>query len=149
MSSSFHTLEEGMKITLYLMFLREPFAFPTSCSLRPLRLRGGRSASARLRSGAAPLRGRAANAGATACPSFHVQNTTGLEGRGGCVCVCATEDSLRRSRLAFPRETQVQGGSRESCPPPRARSSFGYAGEPDFTWRSAPKGRSAGSQGGA
>lgn len=33
MSSSFHTLEEGMKITLYLMFLCDPFAFPTSCSL--------------------------------------------------------------------------------------------------------------------
>lgn len=33
MSSSFHTLEEGMRITLYLMFLPDPFAFPTSCSL--------------------------------------------------------------------------------------------------------------------
>lgn len=43
MSSSFHTLEEGMKITLDLMFLQEPFAFPTSCSLQPLRLRGGQS----------------------------------------------------------------------------------------------------------
>lgn len=43
MSSSFHTLEEGMKITLDLMFLPEPFAFPTSCSLQPLLLRGSRS----------------------------------------------------------------------------------------------------------
>lgn len=34
MSSSFHALEEGMKITLYLMFLYQPFAFPTSCSLQ-------------------------------------------------------------------------------------------------------------------
>lgn len=34
MSRSFHTLEEGMKITLYLMFLYKPFAFPTSCSLQ-------------------------------------------------------------------------------------------------------------------
>lgn len=33
MSSSFHTLEEGMKIIQYLMFLQKPFAFPTSCSL--------------------------------------------------------------------------------------------------------------------
>lgn len=34
MSSSFHTLEEGMRIILYLLFLQEPFAFPTSCSLQ-------------------------------------------------------------------------------------------------------------------
>lgn len=34
MSSSFHTLEEGMRITLYLLFLQEPLAFPTSCSLQ-------------------------------------------------------------------------------------------------------------------
>lgn len=33
MSSSFHTLEEGMKITRSPLFLQEPFAFPTSCSL--------------------------------------------------------------------------------------------------------------------
>ena len=34
MSSSFRTLEEGMRIILYLLFLQEPLAFPTSCSLR-------------------------------------------------------------------------------------------------------------------
>lgn len=34
MSGSFHTLEEGMRIILYLLFLQEPFAFPTSCSLQ-------------------------------------------------------------------------------------------------------------------
>lgn len=34
MSSSFHTLEEGMRIILYLLFLQEPLAFPTSCSLQ-------------------------------------------------------------------------------------------------------------------
>lgn len=149
MSSSFHTLEEGMKITLYLMFLREPFAFPTSCSLRPLRLRGSRSASARLRSGAAPLRGRAANAGGAACPSFPVQNTTGLEGRWGgregglgCHGRLSPAQSVRFS----PGDTSARW---EPGVPPRARSSFGCAGEPDLTWRGAPKGRSAGSQGGA
>lgn len=34
MSSSFPTLEEGMRIILDLLFLQEPFAFPTSCSLQ-------------------------------------------------------------------------------------------------------------------
>lgn len=34
MSSSFRTLEEGMRIILCLLFLQEPFAFPTSCSLQ-------------------------------------------------------------------------------------------------------------------
>lgn len=34
MSSSFRTLEEGMRIILYLLFLQEPLAFPTSCSLQ-------------------------------------------------------------------------------------------------------------------
>lgn len=34
MSSSFPTLEEGMRIVLDLLFLQEPFAFPTSCSLQ-------------------------------------------------------------------------------------------------------------------
>lgn len=71
MSSSFHTLEEGMKITLYLMFLQDPFAFPTSCSLQPLRLRGGRAptppgAEAGAEPRAAPVRSRATNAGAAA-----------------------------------------------------------------------------------
>lgn len=71
MSSSFHTLEEGMKITLYLMFLQEPFAFLTSCSLQPPRLRGClEPAAAR-----AQLRGRVANAGAAACVAILLSKT--------------------------------------------------------------------------
>lgn len=93
MSSSFHTLEEGMKITVYLMLLQEPFAFPTSCSLQPLRLRGGRSP---LPPGAAPLRGRAANAGAAACPASSSLPKTrrgwGAWGR------CAPAQAVRLSR---------------------------------------------------
>lgn len=125
MSSSFHTLEEGMKITLYLMLLQEPFAFPTSCSLQPPRLRGGRSP---LPPGAAPLRGRAPYAGAAACPA---QNTAGLGGRG--------EGAHRRKRFAFPEDTQVRGGSGE-CP----SHSFGCVGNGISPGRALPR---TGSQG--
>lgn len=49
MSSSFPTLEEGMRIILDLLFLQEPFAFPTSCSLQLLErwARRGPESSAR------------------------------------------------------------------------------------------------------
>lgn len=110
MSSSFHTLEEGMKITLYLMFLQKPFAFPTSCSLQPLRLR---AAGARYRPARRRARGCARPRSAAALPmrapqpglSYPVQNTTGL-GRCG-------EDAHQRKRFHFPGEAQVRGGSWE------------------------------------
>lgn len=112
MSSSFHTLEEGMKSTLYLMFLQEPFAFPTSCSLQPLRLRGGRSplppgAEETAEPRAALLRGRSANAGPAACLALpclasSVQNTTGLGERGRCAPAQATSWELRAPLAPAP-----------------------------------------------
>lgn len=111
MSSSFHTLEEGMKITLYLMFLQEPFAFPTSCSLQPIRLWGGRSplppgAEAGLEARAAPLRGCAAIRGAPQ-PALSSLSKTQQEWGG------AGRMRTGASSLLFPGETQVRGGSWE------------------------------------
>lgn len=126
MSSSFHTLEEGMKITLDLMLLQEPFAFPTSCSLQPLRLRGGRSEPATARRGPAP-RPRCQRWGAAGCPASSSLRGCGAWGR------CAPAQAVRLSR--------GHASARWLPAPPSDARGNGIS-----TWQSAPKARNAGSQ---
>lgn len=126
MSSSFHTLEEGMKITLDLMLLQEPFAFPTSCSLQPLRLRGGRSEPATARRDPAP-RPRCQRWGAAGCPASSSLRGCGAWGR------CAPAQAVRLSR--------GHASARWLPAPPSDARGNGIS-----TWQSAPKARNAGSQ---
>lgn len=105
MSSSFHTLEGGMRIILYLVFLQETFAFPTSCSLQMhwrWARRGPKSSERCLRRPARRTRVRQPPAGETpdrrgrGVVSFHkplipvlVSNPPNPEGRGLQAQICA------------------------------------------------------------
>lgn len=115
MSSSFHTLEEGMRIILYLLFLQEPFAFPTSCSLQlhwRWARRGPKSSArclrrpglgltspwrARLQTEGGARDVRASQSPSIPAPVCKPRNTE--RGRGWHALICA---NLQRSPFLFP-----------------------------------------------
>lgn len=102
MSSSFHTLEEGMKIIQYLMFLQEPFAFPTSCSLQPLR--GGRDCGR-------SMKGRAGRGSQPSLP--HTQRGQRCGEDAQAVCFSRVNKS-ERCELRVPRTPTVSSDARRN-----------------------------------